>query len=206
LDGKTILYVGYDKKLLGTIGMRDKVRENAKDVLQKLKLLGVKNIVMLTGDIKEKAEALAFELGVDTVYANMRPTDKANIINKLKEQGAKIAFVGDGINDAPALMSADVGISMSKGADIAKATADIGLLKDDLVAIAEVKELANKTMKLIKYNFNATVGINSLILTGATIGLFTPITTAVLHNGTTIGLLFNSMKGVNIKNSIENSK
>ncbi len=197
LDGKTILYVGYDKKLLGTIGMRDKVRENAKDVLQKLKLLGVKNIVMLTGDIKEKAEALAFELGVDTVYANMRPTDKANIINKLKEQGAKIAFVGDGINDAPALMSADVGISMSKGADIAKATADIGLLKDDLVAIAEVKELANKTMKLIKYNFNATVGINSLILTGATIGLFTPITTAVLHNGTTIGLLFNSMKGVN---------
>ncbi|QDF28281.1 heavy metal translocating P-type ATPase [Halarcobacter anaerophilus] len=206
LDGKTILYVGYDKKLLGTIGMRDKVRENAKDVLQKLKLSGVKNIVMLTGDIKEKAEALAFELGVDTVYANMRPTDKANIINKLKEQGSKIAFVGDGINDAPALMSADVGISMSKGADIAKATADIGLLKDDLVAIAEVKELANKTMKLIKYNFNATVGINSLILTGATIGLFTPITTAVLHNGTTIGLLFNSMKGVSIKNSIENSK
>eukprot|EP00792_Barthelona_sp_PAP020_P012565 TRINITY_DN7286_c0_g1_i1.p1 TRINITY_DN7286_c0_g1~~TRINITY_DN7286_c0_g1_i1.p1 ORF type:complete len:108 (+),score=15.82 TRINITY_DN7286_c0_g1_i1:1-324(+) len=96
-------------------------------------------------------------------------------------------------------MSSDVGISMSKGADIAKATADIGLLKDDLAAVADVKELANKTMKLINYNFNATVGINSLILTGATVGLFSPITTAVLHNGTTIGLLLNSMNGVSIK-------
>eukprot|EP01029_Cantina_marsupialis_P030141 TRINITY_DN7_c1_g2_i1.p1 TRINITY_DN7_c1_g2~~TRINITY_DN7_c1_g2_i1.p1 ORF type:complete len:705 (-),score=189.57 TRINITY_DN7_c1_g2_i1:1426-3540(-) len=199
LDGKTILYVGYDKKLLGVIGMRDKVRENAKDTLKRLKDLGVKKLVMLTGDIEEKANALAEELGIDTVYANMKPTDKADIVNKLKDEGAKVAFVGDGINDAPALMSAHVGISMSKGADIAKATADVGLLKDNIDGIAEVKELANKTMKLINYNFNATVGINSLILTGATVGLFSPITTAVLHNGTTIGLLFNSMKGVSLK-------
>jgi len=199
LDGKTMLYVGYGKKLLGTIAMRDKVRENAKETLAKLKQLGVKEIVMLTGDIQEKADTLAKELGVDTVYANMRPTDKADIINKLKESGAKVAFVGDGINDAPALMSSNVGISMSKGADIAKATADIGLLKDNIASVVEAKELANKTMKLINYNFNATVGVNSLILTGATIGLFSPITTAVLHNGTTIGLLFNSMKGVNLK-------
>lgn len=199
LEGRTLLYVGYDKKLLGTIGMRDRVRQNAKETLQKLKNMGVKEIVMLTGDIKEKADSLAKELGVDTVYANMKPTQKADIIKSLKDKGAKVAFVGDGINDAPALMSADVGISMSKGADIAKATADIGLLKDDIDAVAQAKELANKTMKLINNNFNATVGVNSLILTGATVGLFSPITTAVLHNGTTIGLLFNSMKGVNFK-------
>lgn len=199
LDGKTMLYIGYDKKLLGTIGMRDKVRENAKETLDKLRTLGVKKLVMLTGDIEEKAKALAFELGIDTVFANMKPTDKADIVKQLKEEGASVAFVGDGINDAPALMSADVGISMSKGADIAKATADVGLLKDDISAIAQVKELSNKTMKLINYNFNATVGINSLILTGATVGLFSPITTAFLHNGTTIGLLINSMKGVSVK-------
>ncbi|QKF81293.1 heavy metal translocating P-type ATPase [Halarcobacter ebronensis] len=199
LDGKTMLYVGYDKELLGTIGMRDKVRENAKDTIKRLRDLGVKEIVMLTGDIQEKADVLAKELGVDTVFANMRPTDKAEIVNKLKEKGANVAFVGDGINDAPALMSANVGISMSKGADIAKATADIGLLKDDLDSVAQVKELANKTMKLINYNFNTTVGINSIILAGATIGLFNPITTAVLHNGTTIGLLINSMKGISLK-------
>lgn len=198
LEGKTLLYVGYNGKLLGTIGMRDRLRENTKQTLQKLKTLGVKKLVMLTGDIESKAKILADEIGIDTVYAEMKPTDKADIIKSLKDSGAKVAFVGDGINDAPALMSSDVGISMSKGADIAKATADIGLLKDDIAAVAEVKELADKTMKLIHTNFNATVGINSMILGGATIGLFTPITTAVLHNGTTIGLLLNSMKGVRV--------
>jgi len=202
LEGKTLLYVGYDKKLLGTIGMRDRVRENAKATLQRLKELGVKKTVMLTGDIESKANVLAEELGIDQVYANMKPTDKAKILQELKNGGAKVAFVGDGINDAPALMSADVGISMSKGADIAKATADVGLLKDDISVIAEVKELSNKTMKLIDNNFNATVGINSVILTGATVGLFSPLTTAVLHNGTTIGLLLNSMKGVRVNSNI----
>jgi len=199
LDGKTILYIGYDGKLLGTIGMRDRVRENAKKMLQRLKELGVKNTVMLTGDINSKATKLAKELGIDTVYSDMRPEDKANMIKFLKKDGSKVAFIGDGINDAPALMSADVGISMSSGADIAKATADIGLLKDDIEAISEVKELSMKTMKLINSNFNATVGINSCILLGATFGLFKPITTAILHNGTTIGLLANSMKGIRIK-------
>jgi len=198
LDGKTILYIGYDGKLLGTIGMRDKVRENAKKMLQRLKELGVKNTVMLTGDIHSKATKLAKELGIDTVYSDMRPEDKANMIKFLKKDGSKVAFIGDGINDAPALMSADVGISMSSGADIAKATADIGLLKDDIEAVSEAKELAMKTMKLINGNFNATVGINSCILLGATFGLFKPITTAILHNGTTIGLLANSMKGIRI--------
>ena len=198
LDGKTILYVGYDGKLLGTIGMRDKVRENAKKMLQRLKALGVKKTVMLTGDIKPKAEQLARELGIDKVYANMHPEDKANIIKYLKRDGSKVVFVGDGINDAPALMSADIGISMSAGADIAKATADVGLLKDDIEAVVEVKELSMKTMKLINANFNATVGINSCILLGATFGFFKPITTAVLHNGTTIGLLANSMKGIRV--------
>lgn len=200
-SGKTILYVGYDKQLLGTIAMNDKLRDNAKEMIDTLKKLGVKKTVMLTGDIQSKAEEIASQLGIDEVYANMKPTDKAHIIQKLKQNGAKVAFVGDGINDAPALMSADVGISMSKGADIAKATADIGLLKDDIEGIVQIKELSNKTMKLINSNFNATVGVNSAILLGATFGLFTPITTAVLHNGTTILLLINSMKGVRL-NSI----
>ncbi len=88
---------------------------------------------------------------------------------------------------------------MSRGADIAKATADISLLKDDIMAVVEAKEYANKTMNLINNNFNATVGINSCILAGATFGIFSPIVTAVLHNGTTIGLLFNSIKGVKLK-------
>ena len=154
---------------------------------------------MLTGDTKDKADKIASEVGIDEVYASLLPTEKAGIIKKLMDEGQKVAFVGDGINDAPALISAHVGISMSKGADIAKATADVSLLKDDIEAVSEAKELACKTMKLINNNFNATVGINSVILAGATFGFFTPITTAVLHNGTTIGLLLNSIKGVKIK-------
>lgn len=198
-SGKTLLYVAYDGKLLGTIGMHDEVRSNSKKMLAKLKELGVKELIMLTGDIQEKADALAKDIGIDKVYANMLPTEKAGIIKKLKSEGKKVVFVGDGINDAPALMSADVGISMQKGADIAKATADVGLLKDDIEAVSEVKELSNKTMDLINANFNATVGINSVILLGATAGLLSPINTAILHNGTTIGLLLNSLKGIKIK-------
>lgn len=198
-DGRTLLYIAYDGKLLGTITLADELRHNSKEAISKLKKLGVKNIIMLTGDTKQKAEMIANELGINEVRAELLPQDKAKIVKELMESGKKVAFVGDGINDAPALISAHVGISMSRGADIAKATADISLLKDDIMAVVEAKEYANKTMNLINNNFNATVGINSCILAGATFGIFSPIVTAVLHNGTTIGLLFNSIKGVNIK-------
>ena len=197
-SGFTLLYVGYDKELLGVIAMRDTMRENAAQTLAKLRKLGVKELIMLTGDVRSKADQVASELGIDRVYANCLPTDKAGIIEQLKAEGKKVAFVGDGINDAPSLTKAHVGISMQKGADIAKATADISLLKDDIGSVAVAKDAANKTIKLINANFNATVGINSLILAGATFGFFNPIATAVLHNGTTIGLLANSMKGVKL--------
>ena len=198
-DGRTLLYIGYNGKLLGTITLADELRHNSKEAISKLKKLGVKNIIMLTGDTKQKAKMIADELGIDEVRAELLPQDKAKIVKELMESGKKVAFVGDGINDAPALISAHVGISMSRGADIAKATADISLLKDDIMAVVEAKEYANKTMNLINNNFNATVGINSCILAGATLGVFSPIVTAVLHNGTTIGLLLNSIKGVKIK-------
>jgi len=195
----TLLYIGYDGKLLGTIGLCDDLRHNSKKSIERLKELGVKNIVMLTGDIKSKAQKIAKELGIEDVRAQLLPTHKAKIVKELMSEGKKVAFVGDGINDAPALISAHVGISMFQGADIAKATADVSLLKDDIAAVVEVKEYANKTMSLINTNFNTTVVINSCILVGAAFGLFSPIVTAVLHNGTTIGLLLNSIKGVNIK-------
>ncbi|MDR0579473.1 MAG: HAD-IC family P-type ATPase, partial [Campylobacteraceae bacterium] len=197
-EGKTILYVGYDGKLLGMIEMFDKVRQNAKSVIKKLKELGAKKIVMLTGDVNSRAEAIGNELGVDEVYANMLPESKAKVINELKAKGEKVVFVGDGINDAPALISADVGISMFKGADIAKATADISLMKDDIEALIQIKTLANKAIERVHKNFNTTVGVNSAILFGASVGILTPVVTAALHNGTTIALLLNSMKKLKI--------
>ena len=152
--GRTLLYIGFDGKLLGTIALADNLRDNAKETINRLKKAGVKNIVMLTGDIESKAKQIANEVGITEIRANLKPTDKADIIKELMDEGKKVAFVGDGINDAPALISAHVGISMSRGADIAKATADVSLLKDDIAAVAQAKELANNTMKLINNNFN----------------------------------------------------
>ncbi|MDR1614807.1 MAG: heavy metal translocating P-type ATPase [Campylobacteraceae bacterium] len=197
-EGKTILYVGYDGKLLGMIEMFDKVRQNAKSVIEKLRTLGAKKIVMLTGDVSSRAKTIGEELGVDEVHANMLPQSKAKIINELKSKGLKVVFVGDGINDAPALISADVGISMFKGADITKATADISLMKDDIEALSQIKALANRAIERVHKNFNTTVGINSAILLGASTGVLTPIITAALHNGTTIALLLNSMKKLKV--------
>ena len=197
-SGLTLLYIGYDKELVGVIAMKDDMRENAADMIARLRNLGVKDIIMLSGDIKSKAEEVGRELGCDRVFAECLPTDKAEIIERLKAEGKNVAFIGDGINDAPSLTKANVGISMHKGADIAKATADISLLKDDIMSVAIAKELAVKTMKLIGSNFNSTVGINTAILSAATLGMLNPIATAILHNGTTIWLLLNSMKGVKI--------
>lgn len=192
-SGPALLYIAYDKKLIGVIALKDEIRANAKDCISKLKEYGVKEIIMLSGDIKSKAEEVAKNLGIDRVFANCLPTDKTKIIENLRNSGKKVAFIGDGINDAPSLVKANVGISMSKGADIAKASADISLLKDDICSVAKVKLIANKTMDNINTNFKATVGINSAILLGATLGKLNPIQTAVLHNGTTIALLLNSL-------------
>lgn len=192
--GLTLLYVAKAKELLGVIAMKDEIRHNAKEVLAKLKQNGVKELIMLTGDIKSRAEEVAYELGIDRVYSELLPQDKASILEQLKAEGKKVAFIGDGINDAPSLVKADVGISMQKGADLAKASADIGLLRDDFACILEAKMIANETMKKINDNFSTTVWVNSFILGAATFGFLSPAATAFAHNGTTIGLLANASK------------
>lgn len=192
--GLTLLYVAKAKELLGVIAMKDEIRHNAKEVLTKLKQNGVKELIMLTGDIKSRAEEVAKELGIDRVYSELLPQDKASILEQLKAEGKKVAFIGDGINDAPSLVKADVGISMQKGADLAKASADIGLLRDDFACILEAKMIANETMKKIDKNFSTTVWVNSFILGAATLGFLSPAATAFAHNGTTIALLANAIK------------
>ena len=193
-EGYTLLYVAREGKLLGLIAMRDDVRENAAAVIAGLKKAGIKRTVMLSGDVQSKAESVGRELGLDEVYAQLLPTDKAAIIERLKKEGAKIAFVGDGINDAPSLVQADVGFSMQKGADLAKASSDVSLLKDDLACVLEAKENANHTMRVIERNFKATLWINSAILTGAALGILSPVATGFLHNGTTIALLRKALR------------
>lgn len=197
--GNAPLFIGFDGELIGVIMLKDTLRDNAKDALRQLRANGVKEIIMLTGDIQSKAEEIASELGVDRYYAELLPTQKAEILDEIMQQGRKVTFVGDGINDAPALIKADVGIGMHRGADIAKASADIVLLRDNIQSVADAKAFATQCLSRIKTNFRATVGINSTILGLATLGKLSPVQTAFLHNGTTILLLLNALRGIKLK-------
>lgn len=199
--GETLLFIGYDKELLGVIALKDTLRDNAKSALKRLRKCGAKELVMLTGDKDKKAREIAHQLGIDRYFAELLPTGKAEILESIMQNGRKVAFVGDGINDAPALIKADVGIGMCKGADITKASADIVLLRDDIEAVAEAKELANTCLSKIQQGFKITLGANTAILALAAFGKFSPIQTAFAHNGTTIALLINALQKIKVKRS-----
>jgi heavy metal translocating P-type ATPase len=194
-EGKTLLYVGHGGKLIGLLALKDQPRENGAKVVRRLRALGVKRILMLTGDHRERAAELAGSFGLDDFHAELLPEDKAAIIEKMKTDGARIAFIGDGINDAPALSSAHVGIAMQKGADIARMSADIALLEDDIARIVDAKRIADRGMRLIDTNYRLAVGLNTAILGAAALGALRPIAAATLHNGTTIGILLNALRG-----------
>ncbi|MDR0528659.1 MAG: heavy metal translocating P-type ATPase [Zoogloeaceae bacterium] len=193
-EGKTLLYIGFGGKLLGVLVLRDTLREESAEVIARLRALGVKKIVMLTGDHASRAAELAARLGMDEVHANLLPDQKAAIIQSLKDKGAQIAFVGDGVNDAPALVGAHIGIAMQKGADVARLTADITLLEDNLARVADARALAIAALKRVSDNYKLTVGVNTAILAAAAFGLLTPTATSVLHNSSTIGILFNAIR------------
>jgi P-type E1-E2 ATPase len=133
----------------------------AKTEIAKLKLLGLK-VIMATGDHKKTAESVGRELGIDEVFANVKPEDKLNIVSDLQKKGFKVAMIGDGVNDSPALAQADVAISMSDGSDIAIESSDIVLLKGDIGKVAEAVNLAKKTNRTIWQNLIWSFGYNSV--------------------------------------------
>ncbi len=201
--GKTILYVGTSSEAIGLIGLRDTVRTEAAEVLRQLRRLGVRHLVMLTGDHRARAQALADEIGIDEVFAEQVPEDKAKVIGDLRAAGRKVAFVGDGVNDGPALIAADVGIAMSRGAELARATADVVLLEDQLVLLPNALHIAKKTMQLVAVNYRAAITVNTGVMLGAALGWLSPISTAVLHNGTTVALLLKALRGLGAPGSLQ---
>lgn len=195
-QGKTLLYVGTHEAAIGLIALRDTLRADAKQVLEGLRELGIKHLVMLTGDRYNRARAMADELGIDEVFAEQVPEEKASVLQQLRAEGRTVAFVGDGVNDGPALVAADVGIAMSRGAELARATADVVLLEDELSLLLDAVEISQRTMKLVSSNYRYAIGINTGVMLGAAMGWLSPMTTAVLHNGTTVALLFKALKGL----------
>jgi len=195
-EGKTLLYVGTRHEPIGLIALRDTLREDAPAVLAELRKRGVKHLVLLTGDHEQRAQAMAQQLGIDEVFAEQVPENKAGVLEQLRAEGRRVAFVGDGVNDGPALVAADVGIAMSRGAELARATADVVLLEDRLGLLIDAYDISQRTMKLVATNYRAAIGINTGVMVGAAFGMISPVVSAILHNGTTVGLLMRALRGL----------
>lgn len=186
------LYMAIDGKLSAVICISDPVRKEAKEVIAKLKNLGIEKVVMMTGDNERTAKVVAEEIGVDKYYAGVLPEDKADFIKREKEMGKNVIMVGDGINDSPALSAADCGIAISDGAEIAREIADITISANDLNELVRLKLLANSLFRRIHGNYRKIVGINgSLILLGV-LGVIQPTFSALIHNTSTLMIGLNS--------------
>ena len=187
------LFMAIAGRLAAIIEIADPLRKEAKDVLKKLKALGIKKTVMMTGDNQSTAEAIAKEVGVDKYYAEVLPEDKASYVEKEKAKGRTVIMIGDGINDSPALSAADCGIAISEGAAIAREIADVCISADDLNELVKLKELSNKLTKRVESNFRFIMGFNGSLIGLGILGILAPGTSSLLHNASTVGIALSSM-------------
>ncbi|MBF0554045.1 MAG: heavy metal translocating P-type ATPase [Nitrospirae bacterium] len=195
-DGKAALYIALDGKLGGIISFRDQIRKEAKAMIDELHRVGVKNVIMLTGDVKKVAYPVAKALGIDQCIAEVLPEQKAEVVIDLKNKGHIVAFVGDGINDSVALSYADIGISVKGGADITKETAGVILLDDNLNKIPMAFEISKETITLIKENYAITGGLNVVAYALAALNLISPVLSTLISNGSAIIACVNGMKPI----------
>ncbi|WP_298840813.1 heavy metal translocating P-type ATPase [Clostridium sp.] len=194
-EGKTVILVGNLKQILGMIAVSDQPKENAIKAISKLKKLGIKEIVMLTGDNKVTGEAIGRRLGVDEVRAELLPEDKISAIKALQEGHSTVAMVGDGVNDAPALAQADVGVSMGiAGTDVALETADIALMADDLNQLVYMVKISRKTVSIIKQNIVFSLAVVAFLVITALFG-WIPLTTGlILNEGSALVIIANGVR------------
>lgn len=198
--GSTAIFVGTGNELAGIISISDQVREEAKNTILQLKRLGVKETVMLTGDNKHTAEKVARELGIDRVFAEMLPEDKVRHVERLKAEGNRVAMVGDGINDAPAIALSDVGIAMGvAGTDAAMETADVVLMADDLSRITYAYTLAKATVRNMQQNMFFAVGTVAILLAGVLLGKVYLASGMLIHELSVLLVVINAVRLVNFK-------
>lgn len=194
------MIIGTEKELLGVIAVADEVRESSKDVIQQLHQLGIDKTIMLTGDNQSTANAIGRYVGVSTVNAELMPEDKLNSIRQLKSQFGKVAMVGDGVNDAPALAASTVGIAMGgAGTDTALETADIALMADDLRKLPFTVKLSRKSLNIIKMNIIFAIGIKVLALLLVVPGWLTLWIAILSDMGATLLVSLNSLRLMGMK-------
>lgn len=154
------MYVAAEGKLLGIIGVADTVKENSLKAIESLKAMGME-VAMITGDNEKTAKAIGKQMGIEKIMAEVLPEDKSQVVKQLQEEGRKVAMVGDGINDAPALTQADIGIAIGSGTDVAMESADIVLMHSDLLDVAAAIKLSKNTIRNIKQNLFWAFGYNT---------------------------------------------
>lgn len=193
--GATVIAVGIDRKLSGFISLVDTLRDNAKNILSDLIIQNLDTVV-LTGDHLSAANHLADKLDIDklTFFSEKTPFEKANLLKRFKEEGRHTIMVGDGINDAPALTEADIGIAMGKGTDIAIESSDIVLLRENLSIIPELLKISKKTLQIIKLNLFWAFSYNIIAIPLAASGKIHPITSAIFMSISSLFVVFNSLR------------
>lgn len=194
-SGKTVMFVGVDREVVAILTVMDRLRPDAAQTVRRLKEQGVKRVVMLTGDNEVVGQAIGKEAGVDEVYAGLLPDDKATIIARLRQDIGPIAMVGDGVNDAPALAQATVGVAMgAAGTDVALETADVVLMRNDLAQLSHALNLSRRSKQVIWQNLIFALGVISVLAAVVlTKGLVLALG-VVGHEGSTILVILNSMR------------
>ena len=190
------LYMAINNRLAAVICIEDPLREEAAAVVQSLKMAGIGKVVMMTGDSDRTAKAIAKKAGIDEYYSEVLPEDKANFVEKEKAKGRKVIMIGDGINDSPALSAADIGVSISDGAEIAREIADVTIGADNLYEIVTLKALSNSLVKRIDKNYRFIVSFNAGLIVLGVAGIIPPTMSALLHNGSTLAIGMKSMENL----------
>jgi len=191
----TTVFVSKGGSVIGAIALSDTLREDVKGALSKTKINGVMKTVMLTGDNKHIAKSIGAQIGVDEVQFDLLPSGKANYVKDLRAQGHHVAMVGDGINDAPALASSDVGIAMGlRGTDVAIETAGVVLATDDLKSIPKLFRISQATIRIIKINIAIAMVVNVLGIALSTYGILPPLLASIVHESNALVGLFNSLR------------
>ena len=187
------LYLCIAGRLAAVICIADPLRKEAKSAIEALHACGISKVVMMTGDNRKTAQAVAREVGVDQFFAEVLPEDKANFVRQEKAAGRKVIMIGDGVNDTPALSEADVGIAINTGAAIAREIADVTIASEDLFELVTLRRLSQQLMRRIHRNYRFIVSFNCMLIALGVAGVIQPTTSALLHNASTLGISLDSM-------------